>query len=84
MATSKSSKQITKASFVRSLPASLSAADVVKKAKDAGISLTDKHVWAIRSESRTKKAKKAGPAKKATTTTAGTAATKTAAPERCC
>ena len=46
--------KITKTSFVLGLPAQMSAKDVVKKAAAAGISLTDKHVYVIRSVSRTK------------------------------
>jgi hypothetical protein len=52
MAAKKNSKQQSKASFVRSLPASLSAADVVEKAKAAGISLEVGYVYNIRSTAK--------------------------------
>ena len=42
-------KKVNKSQFVRSLSSTLSAKDVVKKAKAAGMSLTDAHVYTIRS-----------------------------------
>lgn len=48
-------KKQTKTSFVLGLPSSMSARVVVAKAKAAGIPMTDKLVWAIRSDARKKK-----------------------------
>src|SRR5262245_30472926 len=48
----------TKSDFVRSQPADLPAKAVVEKAKAAGITLTEKHVYAIRADDRAR-AKKA-------------------------
>ena len=45
-------KKITKTAFVLGLPQTLAAKDVVEKAKAAGMTLTDKHVYAIRSKSK--------------------------------
>ena len=42
----------TKASFVRNLPADMSAKDVVDKAKEAGLKLTPAYVYVIRSQAR--------------------------------
>ena len=53
-------KKVNKSAFVRAQPASMSAKDVVKKAKAAGMSLTDSHVYTIRSAARTKQAKGRG------------------------
>jgi len=47
-------KKVTKTGFVLSLPTSLAAKDVIDKAKGAGLSLTDKAVYAIRYEARSK------------------------------
>ncbi len=52
MAAKKTSKQQSKASFVRALPASLSAAEVVEKAKAVGISLEVGYVYNIRSTAK--------------------------------
>ena len=52
MAAKKTSKQQSKASFVRSLPSSLSAAEVVEKAKAAGLSLEVGYVYNIRSTAK--------------------------------
>jgi len=61
MATKKASNKPTKTSFVLSLPRDLPAAEVVEKAKAAGIKLTENYVHKIRS-----KAKVAGGGKKKT------------------
>jgi len=53
--------KVNKSAFVRDLPATLSAAEVVQKAKAAGITITDKHVHVIRSNARMAKA---GPARR--------------------
>ena len=53
-------KKLTKAAFVRSLPRSLSAKDVISRGKAAGMSLSAAHVYAIRSGSKKSKAKKHG------------------------
>jgi len=47
--------KLTKSGYVRSLPASLSAKDVIAKAKTVGLSLSEAHVYAIRSEAKRKK-----------------------------
>ena len=52
MAAKKSSKH-SKAAFVRALPSTLSAAEVVEKAKAAGISLEVGYVYNIRSTAKT-------------------------------
>lgn len=44
-------KHGAKTAFVRSLPTSLTAKEVVSKAKDAGITLTEKYVYNVRSSS---------------------------------
>ncbi len=51
--------KVTKAAFVRSLPHSMPAKDVVAKAKAAGFSLSTKHVYVIRSEANKKNGKSA-------------------------
>ncbi len=48
----------TKADFVRALPESMPAKEIVEKAKDAGLELTTAYVYVIRSQART------GPKKK--------------------
>lgn len=45
-------KKQTKAAFVRSLPRTMSAKDVIAKGKAAGMSLSAAHVYAIRSGSK--------------------------------
>jgi hypothetical protein len=53
MAAKKSeSNRPNKSAFVRSLPADLSAKEVVAKAKEAGLTLTDAYVYTIRSASK--------------------------------
>jgi hypothetical protein len=65
----------SKTSFVLGLPADLSASEVVAKAREAGIELTEKYVYNVRSARRTKgggeapkkrtgKAKASAPARK--------------------
>jgi len=55
----------SKSDFVRSQPATLSASEVVAKAKDAGLKLTSQLVYKVRSEGQAKgKAKKPAAAKK--------------------
>jgi D-alanyl-D-alanine endopeptidase (penicillin-binding protein 7) len=60
-----SKKPQSKSSFIRKQPASLSAAEVVAKAKAAGIKLTSQLVYKVRGDS---KAKKKGNAKKTSKT----------------
>jgi hypothetical protein len=60
----KSSHQSTKkpqnkSAFIRSLPGTMSAAEVVAKGKAAGISLSEKYVYNIRGAAKTAKKKKA-------------------------
>jgi hypothetical protein len=50
--------EVNKAAFVRSLPGSLSAREVVAKAKAQGITLSENHVSTIRSLARVSLAKK--------------------------
>jgi hypothetical protein len=61
----------TKASFVRAIPASVPAKEVVAKAKAAGMTLSEKHVYVIRSDAKKRSKKRAAkgsaPAAKATT-----------------
>ncbi|HEY1960691.1 MAG TPA: hypothetical protein VGH28_34000 [Polyangiaceae bacterium] len=45
-------KKDTKASFVRGLPATMPAKEVVDKAKEAGLKLTAAYVYVIRSQAR--------------------------------
>ncbi len=52
MAAKPGKRSVNKSEFVRGLPATLSAREVVAKAKEAGISLGEKHVHAIRSLAR--------------------------------
>jgi hypothetical protein len=54
------SKKPSKTSFILGLPRELPAAEVVAKAKEAGITLTDKYVYRIRSSA---KKRGAGPAR---------------------
>jgi hypothetical protein len=69
----------TKASFVRAIPSSVPAKEVVAKAKAAGMTLSEKHVYVIRSDAKKRSAKKkAGGASKghvATTSSAAKAVT---------
>jgi hypothetical protein len=48
----KKAKRTTKADFVRSLPATTPAKEVVAKAKEAGMALTDMYVYNVRSTSK--------------------------------
>jgi len=50
----KTSKTQTKADFVRSIPSTTSAADVVAKAKDAGMKLSTHYVHNVRTETKAK------------------------------
>jgi len=59
-------KKQTKTAYVLSLPRTLSAKEVVAKGKAAGISLSDAHVYAIRSDAKKRKAKAAGKVTRAT------------------
>jgi CCR4-NOT transcriptional regulation complex NOT5 subunit len=83
MAASKKSKPQTKTGFILALPAEMSPKEVVAKAKEAGIELSEKYVSTIRSNARAKKkakraAAKAAPAKKVATKTSKKAAAKNA------
>jgi DNA-binding protein HU-beta len=78
-------KGITKSAFIRSLPDRTPAKEVIAKAKEAGLDLTEKHVWTVQSEMRSgtkggakKSVKKA--AKKATQAISAPAAAASAAP----
>jgi hypothetical protein len=53
-------KTVNKSAFVRSLPASMSAGDVVKAAAAKGIKLSDKFVHTIRYNAKKAAAKKYG------------------------
>ena len=52
-------KKPNKSQFIRSQPASVVASEVVKKAKDAGMSISPQMVYAIRSAARKRGAKPA-------------------------
>jgi hypothetical protein len=52
--TAKRSGAVNKSAFVRSLPASLSAAEVISRAKDKGIKLSAAQVYTIRANARRK------------------------------
>ena len=54
-------KKQTKTAYVLSLPRTLSAKEVVAKGKAAGISLSDAHVYAIRSAKKRKAGGKTTP-----------------------
>jgi hypothetical protein len=58
----KAGKKVNKSEWVRSQPATMSAKDVVTKAKDAGISITDKYVHTIRYNAKSGKKKAGRPA----------------------
>ena len=63
-------KEGTKADFVRALPESMPAKEIVEKAKDAGLKLTTAYVYVIRSQARTgtkKKPKSDSPSPRAST-----------------
>jgi len=49
----------TKASFVRAIPSSVPAKEVVAKAKAAGMTLSEKHVYVIRSDAKKRGKKRA-------------------------
>jgi hypothetical protein len=70
----KTAGSINKSAFVRSLPSSMPAADVVKAAKAKGITLTDKYVHTIRYNAKTTAKKKPSAAATTATTTATAAA----------
>jgi hypothetical protein len=57
--------KLTKTAFVLGLPDTMRPKEVVEKAKEQGIDLTEKHVSAIRSLERAKKARQSPAAKKA-------------------
>jgi hypothetical protein len=50
--TAENSKSINKTAFVLELPADMSAKDVIDKGKAAGIKLTDRYVYSIRSKAK--------------------------------
>jgi hypothetical protein len=60
-------KDATKAAFVRALPSTMPAKDVVEKAKEAGHKLTTAYVYVIRSQARSggKRRKNGAPPKDA-------------------
>jgi hypothetical protein len=57
-------KPVNKTAFVQNLPTSMSAKDVVAKAKAAGITLTEMYVYSIRSKSNKSKGGKASGTKR--------------------
>jgi outer membrane biosynthesis protein TonB len=77
-ASSKAEKP-TKASFVRAIPSSVPAKEVVAKAKAAGMTLSEKHVYVIRSDAKKRSKKKAakGSAPKASSSGQSSVAAKT-------
>jgi hypothetical protein len=58
-------KKPSKAAFVRSLPATTPAKEVVAKAKAAGIKLSEPYVYNVRATSKAKKGGKRGPGRPA-------------------
>jgi len=52
-------KDATKAAFVRGLPDTMPAKEVVEKAKEAGHKLTTAYVYVIRSQARSGRSKRA-------------------------
>jgi hypothetical protein len=68
--------RVSKAAFVRGLPSAMPVAEVVSRAKKAGLEITANHVSAIRSEERSQKATaaKKGLAKKRAAASAPVAA----------
>lgn len=50
--TAESAKSINKTAFVLELPADMSAKEVIDKGKAAGIKLTDRYVYSIRSKAK--------------------------------
>jgi hypothetical protein len=56
-------KKVTKAAFVRSLPASMPAKEVIAKGKEQGLTLTEDTVYKTRSLANAKKARKVTAAK---------------------
>jgi len=51
-----SKKSVSKSAFVRSLPATISGAEAVKKAKEAGLTISLNYVYSIRARSKSKPA----------------------------
>ncbi len=54
----KPAKSLTKTAFVKSFPSSMPAKMVVEKAKKAGMTISDKYVYVVRSNARRKPGKK--------------------------
>jgi hypothetical protein len=50
-----SNKRVNKTAFVRSLPSSMPGAEVVKKAKEAGLKISVGYVYSIRARSHAKR-----------------------------
>jgi len=71
---SQKSAKPTKASFVRAIPTTVPAKEVVAKAKAAGMTLSEKHVYVIRSDAKKRSAKKKGGAAKGNAGTSTVAA----------
>jgi hypothetical protein len=77
MAAKKTPKKQSKSDFVRAQPATLSAAQVLAKAKAAGLKITPQLVYKVRGRSKAKDTKKKAPAVKTTAISAKpTASTK--------
>jgi hypothetical protein len=72
-------KTSNKSAFVRSLPATMSGKDVVKKAKEAGLSISLAYVYGIRSKSAAKAGapQKRGPGRPPRSATSARAAGRT-------
>jgi hypothetical protein len=54
MGTKKTSKKTTKADFVRNLPPSIPAKEVIARAKAAGLSVSKTYVYLVRGHAKTK------------------------------
>jgi hypothetical protein len=80
--TSAKKAKMTKASFVRSLPAGTPAKDVVAKAKAAGISLTEDYVYKTHSLDKAKGKKKSASGKKAAPNASTAAKARGKAPDK--
>lgn len=67
----------SKSSFVRSLPSTMPAKEVIEKAKEMGITLSEKYVWNIRSAAKAKSGGRRGARGESARSGASTPAAKT-------
>src|SRR5262245_40490743 len=78
--TTKASPKQNKSAFVRNLPPKLPAKEVVARAKKAGITLSEKYVYVIRSNSHKKRRR--GPGRPAGSTSSSRSAMPSSSAER--